>query len=118
MSQSSSVKLRTSELPISRLLAFAVLAGYLAWVMYPMAWLAYSSLKADEAIFLDAFALPPFGDLRFDNYVRAWDGAQFGDYFLNSVVVTVASVTLIVLLGAMTAYALSRFAHPLGPATF
>ena len=118
MSQLSSVKLRTSELPISRLLAFAVLAGYLAWVMYPMAWLAYSSLKADEAIFLDAFALPPFGDLRFDNYVRAWDGAQFGDYFLNSVVVTVASVTLIVLLGAMTAYALSRFAHPLGPATF
>lgn len=103
---------------VSRLLAFAVLAGYLAWVVYPMAWLAYSSLKADEAIFLDAFALPPFGDLRFDNYVRAWDGAQFGDYFVNSVVVTVVSVTLIVLLGAMTAYALSRFAHPFGRVTF
>lgn len=103
---------------VSRGLIFAVLAGYLVWVAYPMLWMAYSSLKADDAIFRDAFALPPLDDLRWDNYGRAWAGAKFGDYFLNSVLVTGVSVSLIVLLGAMAAYALARFYHPLGRAVF
>lgn len=103
---------------LSRILIFAVLAGYLLWVVYPMAWVAYSSFKDDEAIFREAFALPPFDDLRTDNYARAWNEAKFGDYFINSVVVTLSSVTLIVLLGAMAAYAMARFYHPLGKGVF
>lgn len=103
---------------ISRILIFAVLAGYLLWVVYPMAWVAYSSLKTDEAIFREAFALPPFDDLQTGNYARAWNEAKFGDYFFNSVFVTLSSVTLIVLLGAMAAYALARFYHPLGKGVF
>lgn len=103
---------------LSRILIFAVLAGYLLWVVYPMAWVAYSSFKDDEAIFREAFAPPPFDDLRTDNYARAWNEAKFGDYFLNSVFVTLSSVTLIVLLGAMAAYALARFYHPLGKGVF
>jgi len=103
---------------LSRILIFAVLAGYLLWVVYPMAWVAYSSLKTDEAIFREAFALPPFDDLQTGNYARAWNEAKFGDYFFNSVVVTLSSVTLIVLLGAMAAYALARFYHPLGKGVF
>jgi ABC-type glycerol-3-phosphate transport system permease component len=103
---------------LSRIFIFAVLAGYLLWVIYPMAWVAYSSLKTDEAIFREAFALPSIDALQTDNYVRAWNGAKFGDYFFNSVVVTLSSVTLIVLLGAMAAYALARFYHPLGKGVF
>jgi ABC-type glycerol-3-phosphate transport system permease component len=103
---------------LSRILIFAVLAGYLLWVVYPMAWVAYSSLKTDEAIFREAFALPPFDDLQTENYARAWNEAKFGSYFLNSVVVTLSAVTLIVLLGAMAAYALARFYHPLGKGVF
>lgn len=103
---------------LSRILIFAVLAGYLLWVVYPMAWVAYSSLKTDEAIFREAFALPPLGALQTDNYVRAWGEARFGDYFFNSVIVTLSAVALIVLLGAMAAYALARFYHPLGRGVF
>jgi len=103
---------------VPRLLVFAVLAGYLVWVIYPMLWVAYSSLKDDALIFKDAFALPLLGDLRFENYTRAWSAARFSDYLLNSVLVTGVSVTLIVLLGAMAAYALSRFYHPLARGVF
>ena len=106
------------SMKISRILIFSVLAGYLMWVVFPMAWVAYSSLKTDEAIFREAFALPAAGDLQTDNYVRAWREARFGDYFINSVIVTGSSVALIVLLGAMAAYALARFYHPLGKAVF
>jgi len=97
---------------------FAALAGYALWVIYPMVWMVYSSLKTDEAIFRDALAWPPLDGLRFDNYARAWHEARFGDYIFNSVLVTTTAVTLIVLLGAMTAYALTRFHHPAGRTAF
>jgi ABC-type glycerol-3-phosphate transport system permease component len=103
---------------LSRFAIFALLLGYGVWVVFPMAWMAYSSLKPDEAIFRRPFSLPAAGELDFDNYARAWREAHFGAYFLNSVVVTGASVALIVMLGAMAAYALARFRHPAGPAVF
>lgn len=108
----------TGRVRLSQPLLVAVLLGYAAWVLFPMIWVAYSSLKPDEAIFRDTFALPALDELHFDNYRRAWREARFGEYVVNSVVITVTSVALIVLLGAMTAYALARFSHPLGRVTF
>jgi ABC-type glycerol-3-phosphate transport system permease component len=106
------------KLTVSRGLIFTALAGYAVWVVYPMIWLAYSSLKPDEAIFRDAFALPAINGLQFDNYARAWREARFSDYFFNSVLVTGASVTLITGLGAMAGFALSRFRHASGKIFF
>jgi ABC-type glycerol-3-phosphate transport system permease component len=103
---------------LSRAAAFAVLCGYLLWVVYPVLWVAYSSLKPDAEIFRDAFALPSPDALMWENYSRAWQEARFGDYFFNSVLVTSTSVAAVVLLGAMCAYALSRFYHPLGKAVY
>jgi ABC-type glycerol-3-phosphate transport system permease component len=102
----------------SRSVAFIALLGYSALLVLPMIWVGYSSLKGDDAIFRDAFALPSAGSLRTENYANAWHQAHFSEYFLNSVVVTVASVILIVALGAMAAYALSRFTHSAGRLVF
>jgi ABC-type glycerol-3-phosphate transport system permease component len=98
--------------------ASAALAGYVLWIVFPMVWVAYSSLKPDEAIFSHAFEPPSLSGLRIGNYAAAWRGAHFGAYFLNSALVTCSSVLLIVSLGSMVAYALSRFHHPLGKAAF
>ncbi|HTO02785.1 MAG TPA: carbohydrate ABC transporter permease, partial [Opitutus sp.] len=95
-----------------------VLVGYAAWVVFPMIWIAYSSLKADDAIFRDTFALPAIGELQTGNYSQAWREARFGEYFFNSLIVTMTSVGLIVMLGSMAAYALARFYHPLGRFVF
>ena len=110
--------MRPPHFTISRSLIFLVLAGYLLWVVYPMLWVAYSSLKPDDAIFRDAFALPSLDVLQWGNYRQAWREAHFGEYFVNSVLVTSGSVAAILLLGSMTAYALSRFYHPLGNALY
>src|SRR5664279_2910253 len=79
---------RHRQVPPGRTLIFAALCGYALWVIFPMIWMAYSSLKSDEAIFREPFTLPAAGQLRFDNYGRAWREAHFGDYFFNSVLVT------------------------------
>jgi ABC-type glycerol-3-phosphate transport system permease component len=109
---------RNPRYSISQGLILLVLAGYLFWVVFPMIWVAYSSLKADDAIFRDAFGLPSLDALQWGNFRAAWREAHFGGYFFNSVLITSVSVTAILLLGSMTAYALSRFYHPLGTALY
>lgn len=90
-------------------LIYTVLLGYLVVVAYPMVWLLYTSLKTDRDIFLEPFTLPAWNDLQWVNFSEAWTKGLFGDYFLNSVIVTAVTVVLSLLFAAMAAYALSRF---------
>lgn len=46
------------------------------------------------------------------NYVRAWTSEDFAGYFMNSVVVAVATTVLSLLLSSMMAYAFARFRFP------
>lgn len=93
-------------------LQFATVAAYVplillaAVVIYPLLLLLVDSLKTQYEIFSAPNSLPRV--LHFDNYARAWQQADFGQYFVNSVIVTVASVALILVLGSMAAYVLGR----------
>ena len=98
--------------------AFALLAGYLVLVAYPMVWVGYTSLKEDREIFRDPFALPSVSDLHWENYSKTWVEARFSQYFLNSLTVTTVSVAGVLLLGTMAAYALARFSFPGSQALF
>ena len=51
-------------------------------------------------------------DFTIDNYVRALTENNFGGYFLNSLVVSVATTVLSVAISAMTAFAFARFDFP------
>lgn len=101
-----------------RVAAWLVLMAYLAWVALPMVWVAMSSLKTQAAIAHQPLAPPDPDRLQWDNFPRAWHQAHLGEYFVSSVAVTLFSVAGILLLGAMAAYALSRFFHPLGRITY
>jgi multiple sugar transport system permease protein len=46
------------------------------------------------------------------NYRQAWASTGFAQYFLNSVLVSVATVVGVLLLGSMMAYAFARFDFP------
>jgi N-acetylglucosamine transport system permease protein len=94
------------------LLIYLILLLYTGVVVYPMVWLLYTSLKTDREIFLSPFSLPEFGDLQWANFLNAWTKGHFGDYFFNSVLLAIATVTVSVLVAAMAAYALSRFRFP------
>lgn len=79
---------------------------YTLIVLVPFVWLIFQSFKPNLDIFGGPFTVPE--SLAWDNYVRAWTEADVGQFFLNSVVVTVVSVFLIVLLSAMATNAISR----------
>lgn len=65
-----------------------------------------SSLKTAADFMGNPVGLPL--TITFDNYRLAWEQARLGQFFLNSIVVTVLSVVGITLLGAMAAYGLSK----------
>jgi len=58
---------RPGRFRVSRALVGAVLAGYAAWVVFPMVWNGLFVLEPDRAIFAEPFALPAAGHLQFDN---------------------------------------------------
>ncbi len=77
---------------------------------FPLVWMVVSSFKTNRAIFASPFALPEAWDLT--RWVDAWEVGHIGQYALNSAIVTGASVTLILLLGSLAAYAFSRYRFP------
>jgi len=75
-------------------------------ILVPVLWVFVNSVKSSAEILLEPLALP--SKLEFGNYLRAWNEAGFGRGFINSIIVTTITVTLIVIISAMAAYVLSR----------
>jgi N-acetylglucosamine transport system permease protein len=77
-------------------------------VLYPVLWTFLTSLKDNQQVMLGKpWDFPSI--FRFENYSNVWSRANFGDYFFNSIIVTVASTLLSLIMAATTAYILARF---------
>ncbi|MBG0569209.1 carbohydrate ABC transporter permease [Actinoplanes aureus] len=86
-----------AALPMS-LLALATL--------YPLLFTANVAMKTRRDYVLDRFAL--VDTLRGQNLETAWTSVGMGRYFVNSLIVVTSSVLLLLLLGSMAGFALSR----------
>ncbi len=84
----------------------------LAWtlvVLAPLWTMLVNSLKDKREIFRAPFSWPT-GDVRtFDGYKNAWIDGNFDLYFRNSLIVTITSLLVILLIGALGAYALANW---------
>ncbi|HME30727.1 MAG TPA: carbohydrate ABC transporter permease [Pseudolabrys sp.] len=80
-------------------------------VAMPMYWLVVSAFKASDEIFTPIPRWLPSG-LEWRNFVLAWQGAAFGRYFVNSVVVTAAILLLQLTTSSLAAFALARRHFP------
>ncbi|MGP4040860.1 carbohydrate ABC transporter permease [Gracilibacillus sp. D59] len=104
--QLPSSKLRSKNV-VYRLLKTVFLGVFSLLMIYPLYWLIISAFKTNEEFFQHPYALPMEWTL--DNITRAWELADMGRAMINSTLVTVTATILTVLLGALTAYVLSRF---------
>lgn len=105
---SGPAKERRREIGLLNSLAHVALAVWAILVIAPLLWTVLASFKTNTEIFLGSpFALP--GQFNFDSYVRAWNEANVGRYFLNSVFVVAMSTAGTMLFGSMAAYVLSRY---------
>ncbi|TMI73423.1 MAG: carbohydrate ABC transporter permease [Bacillati bacterium ANGP1] len=90
-----------------RVAAQAVLLLNAFLVLAPMVIMGLSAFKSTREIFQNPFGLP--GVWRWENFARVWVEAKFALYFRNSILVTIASIVIVMILGAMAGYALGRF---------
>lgn len=92
-----------------------LIAFLMAWLLVacvPIVWTAVISLRT----YVDAFSVPLtwIAPVSIDNYVGLWIDQGFYRNFLNSAVVTTATVCISLSVGSLAGYALSRYRGSLG----
>ena len=79
---------------------------YFLLIAYPIFWLIMNSLKTYKEIYKNIWAMPQVP--QWMNYVNAWNRGV-SRYFLNSVLVTGATIVLTIFSAALGSYSLARF---------
>lgn len=79
------------------------------WI-YPFLWMVSAGFKTNAEIFSGLSLIP--SDPQPENFARAWTDARIGQYFLNTVIVTVGSILIVLVSVSMIGYALGRFQFP------
>jgi multiple sugar transport system permease protein len=91
---------------VGRWLVAALMTVLALATIYPLLFTANVAMKTRREYILDRFS--PAGSLRWANVVAAWSSAGMDRYFVNSLIVVTSSVVLLLLLGSMAGFALSR----------
>jgi raffinose/stachyose/melibiose transport system permease protein len=94
---------------IGQFLSHLILLTWSLVVLVPLWTMLVNSMKEKRAIFRSPFDLPTDETRTFDGFRNAWVDGNFDLYFKNSIMVTVTSLILILVLGALAAYALSNW---------
>jgi raffinose/stachyose/melibiose transport system permease protein len=74
---------------------------------YPIIWMIINSFKSAKEFSVNQFGLPKTFVLQ--NYVDAWQTANLGVLFRNSIFICLLATIITVFIGALASYFLSRF---------
>ena len=89
--------------------AHAILITYTLIALFPVFVIVINSFKTRRAIFRDPLGLPNEDTFSLIGYQTVLKQGDFFLYFQNSMIVTVVSLALILLFGAMAAFALAEY---------
>lgn len=89
---------------------WVVLVLFTLWTVVPIALVILNSFKRAKDIFTTTPTLIFSPTLI--NYVNAFTKANFGLYYMNSIIVGVTSTVIVIVIGTLAAYALTSFRLP------
>ncbi|NMB44422.1 MAG: carbohydrate ABC transporter permease [Clostridiales bacterium] len=78
-----------------------------ALTLYPLLYVIFGSFKTNQELLIGGIDLLP-KTFVLDNYIEAWEKANFGRYTINSIVISLGVMILSVLVTSMAAYVLAR----------
>ena len=87
----------------------AILAAYTLLALFPIFLILINSVKSRKAIFGSPLSLPGPDTFSLAGYQKVFSDSQVPLYFFNSVVVTVVTIALVLIIGAMAAWALTEY---------
>lgn len=87
----------------------AVLAAYTVIALWPIFLIIINSFKTRKAIFRAPMSLPDADTFSLIGFEKVLARSSFELYFMNSITVTVVTLALVLVLGAMAAWGLSEY---------
>lgn len=75
-------------------------------ILIPVIWVFMSSLKTNPEFYQNPWKLP--ASFYLENFKDAWQAANMGEFFLNSVIVTFLGLGILLLIALPAAYILAR----------
>jgi len=103
--KTSSMLLKDS---LSKTIVWIFLIVVCVYCLFPFVWMLSTSLKTEA----EAFRIPPTWiplKLTVDSFIGIWVRKNFGIYFFNSTVISLATAVLSTFFGALAGYGFSRF---------
>ena len=96
---------------LSRTIFHLALAVFGFLYMYPFLWMLSGSLKTQQEFLGSGRNLWP-KQAMWQNYLEAWQTAEFSIYFRNTALITIMTTAIVVVLTSMAGYALARSSFP------
>ncbi len=94
--------------PRGKFITILVAIISLVW-LFPLLWAAVNSFRTYSYTQTNGYL--SLGGWTFQNYIDAWDRAQFGLHFKNSMIITIPAVLLTLFLASMAAFVFARFSY-------
>ncbi len=90
-----------------KLFIFVVLIVFAISIVVPVGWAFMASVKENSEFYGDPWALPK--GFHFQNFIDAFNKANMGAYFLNSIIVTAMALAILLVVALPAAYVLARY---------
>jgi raffinose/stachyose/melibiose transport system permease protein len=97
---------RRRQRPIGGRVGSTALWIYAIVALIPLLLMVANSFRTTSSLYSDPLGAP--WPIKLDSYRKAWTEGHFGEYFKNSLLVTVGAVALSTTVSTMAAYALAR----------
>lgn len=78
--------------------------------IFPIVFSIFTSFKTNKEFYKNIWAVPE--KLRIENYFTAIIDGKIGEYAINSIIISAVSLTLVLIVAILAAYALSRMRIP------
>jgi multiple sugar transport system permease protein len=89
-----------------RIVMFVGLALFTIWTVFPLIWIAETSVKTNREIYSEATLIPRA--ITFVHYAELLQGTPFLTYFKNSMIVASLTTVISMVIGILGAYAITR----------
>ena len=95
---------------VRRWVIYVILTAVCVVWIYPFLWMMSAAVKPNAEIFAGLGLIPE--QWQWDNFVDAWEGADIGTYFINTVIVAAGGVSIVLISTSTMGYVLGRYSFP------
>lgn len=100
-------KKKWSSEKIYKIFIYVALITLAISIIVPVGWVFLASLKENKEFYGNPWTMP--AGFYFDNFIKAFNQANMGEYFLNSIITTALSLTILLVVSLPASYVLARF---------